>query len=74
MREVTPKMKSAKEELIRLNALSKKPIAKLSMMALTSAKIAEYRDEMRILTIMNPHSYHREHLLYSRIGLGVFLR
>ena len=29
---------------------------------------------MRILTIMNPHSYHREHLLYSRIGLGVFLR
>ena len=30
--------------------------------------------EMRILTIMNPHSYHREHLLYSRIGLGVFLR
>ncbi len=30
--------------------------------------------EVRILTIMNPHSYHREHLLYSRIGLGVFLR
>ena len=29
---------------------------------------------LRILTIMNPHSYHREHLLYSRIGLGVFLR
>jgi len=28
---------------------------------------------MRILTIMNTHSYHREHLLYSRIGLGVFL-
>jgi hypothetical protein len=30
--------------------------------------------EVRILTIMNTHSYHREHLLYSRIGLGVFLR
>ena len=30
--------------------------------------------KLRILTIMNPHSYHREHLLYSRIGLGVFLR
>jgi hypothetical protein len=30
--------------------------------------------QLRILTIMNPHSYHREHLLYSRIGLGVFLR
>ena len=30
--------------------------------------------DLRILTIMNPHSYHREHLLYSRIGLGVFLR
>ena len=29
---------------------------------------------LRILMIMNPHSYHREHLLYSRIGLGVFLR
>ena len=32
------------------------------------------RKLLRILTIMNPHSYHREHLLYSRIGLGVFLR
>jgi integrase len=52
MREVTPKMKSAKEELIRLNALSKKPIAKLSMMALTSAKIAEYRDE-RLAEVSN---------------------
>jgi hypothetical protein len=29
---------------------------------------------LRILKIMNTHSYHREHLLYSRIGLGVFLR
>ena len=29
---------------------------------------------LRILTIMNTHSYHRKHLLYSRIGLGVFLR
>ena len=32
-----------------------------------------YPELLRILTIMNTHSYHREHLLYSRIGLGVFL-
>ena len=28
---------------------------------------------MHILMIMNTHSYDREHLLYSRIGSGVFL-
>ena len=36
--------------------------------------IPDPRRKLRILTIMNTHSYHREHLLYSRIGLGVFLR
>ena len=45
MREVTPTMRGQKEDLIRLRAICRKPIAKLSMLALTPAKIAEYRDE-----------------------------
>jgi len=28
---------------------------------------------VRIIMIMNTHSYDREHLLYSRIGSDVFL-
>ncbi len=42
--EVTPHMKSAYEDGYRLRALAKRPIAKLNMLALTTSKIAEYRD------------------------------
>ena len=43
--EVTPRMKSATEDTIRLKALIRKPIAKWSMANLSSARIAEFRDE-----------------------------
>jgi len=45
MREVTPTMRGAKDDLIRLNAISRRPISKLSLTALTPSKIASYRDE-----------------------------
>lgn len=45
MREVTPTMKSAREDLIRLKALSRREICRLSMANLSAAKVAAYRDE-----------------------------
>ena len=45
MREVTPSMRSVNEDLIRLNAIARRPIGQLNMLALTPSKIAEYRDE-----------------------------
>ena len=43
--EVTPTMKGATEDTIRLKAMMRKPIAKWSMANLSAARIAAYRDE-----------------------------
>jgi integrase len=43
--EVTPKMKGATEDTIRLKAIMRRPIAKWSMANLSAARIAAYRDE-----------------------------
>jgi integrase len=43
--EVTPRMKSATEDTIRLKALIRKPIAKWSMANLSAARVAAFRDE-----------------------------
>ncbi len=45
MAEVTPLMKGGKEDLIRLAALKRNPLCKLSMVALTPTRVAEFRDE-----------------------------
>ncbi len=45
MREVTPTMRGAKEDLIRLNAIKRHPLFDLNMVAVTSTRIAAYRDE-----------------------------
>ncbi len=45
MAEVTPSMKSAEADLIRLAALKRNPLCKLSMVALTPTRIAEFRDQ-----------------------------
>lgn len=45
MREVVPSMPRQYQELIRLNAIARRPISQLNMLALTSSKIAAYRDE-----------------------------
>ncbi len=43
--EVTPTMKGAAEDTIRLNAMMRKPIARWSMTNLSAARIAAFRDE-----------------------------
>lgn len=43
--EITPTMKGATEDAIRLKAILRKPIAKWSMANLSAARIAAYRDE-----------------------------
>ena len=43
--EVTPIMKGATEDTIRLKAIMRKPIARWSMANLSAARIAAYRDE-----------------------------
>ncbi|MCV2362489.1 site-specific integrase [Paucibacter sp. DJ1R-11] len=45
VREVTPTMKSAPEDTLRLNALARKRIASWSLANLTSSRIAAFRDE-----------------------------
>jgi len=43
--EVTPSMKGASEDTIRLKAMMRKPIARWSMANLSAARVAVYRDE-----------------------------
>jgi len=45
MVEVTPIMKSAEADLIRLAALKRNTLCKLSLVALTPARVAEFRDQ-----------------------------
>jgi integrase len=45
LREVTPTMRGAKPDTIRLKAILRKPVAKVNTLALNSARIAKYRDE-----------------------------
>ena len=45
MREVSPTMRSAHDDLIRLKALQRHSICKLSMTALSAARVAAFRDE-----------------------------
>jgi len=45
MREVTPTMRGAKPDFIRLAAIARKPIAKLNIMYITPQVISKYRDE-----------------------------
>lgn len=43
--EVTPLMRGAKEDTIRLKAILRKPIAKVNVLLFNSSRIANYRDE-----------------------------
>jgi integrase len=45
LQEVTPKMKGAAEDTIRLKAIMRKPIARWSMVNLSASRIAAFRDE-----------------------------
>jgi integrase len=44
-REVTPTMKSARDDLIRLAAIQRNSLCRTNMASLTSGKVAKYRDE-----------------------------
>jgi integrase len=45
LKEVTPNLRGAEADTIRLRAILRKPIAKLNTLALTSTCIAKYRDQ-----------------------------
>jgi integrase len=45
LREVTPLMRGAKADTIRLKAIMRRPIAKINTLLLNSSRIARYRDE-----------------------------
>ena len=45
MREITPKMKGAKEDLIRLAAIRRREICSIKIKSLTASRVARYRDE-----------------------------
>ena len=65
LREVTPLMRGAKADTIRLKAILRRPIAKENMAMLTSSKIAKYRDQ-RLLEI-KPSTVVRELAYFSSI-------
>ena len=45
MREVTPRMKGAKEDLIRLASIRRREICSIKIKSLTASRVASYRDE-----------------------------
>ena len=65
LREVTPLMRGASADTIRLKAIMRRPIAKENMATLTSAKIAKYRDER--LQEIKPSTVVRELAYFSSI-------
>jgi hypothetical protein len=65
LREVTPLMRGAKADTIRLKAIIRRPIAKENMATLTPTKIAKYRDER--LQEIKPSTVVRELAYFSSI-------
>jgi integrase len=65
LREVTPLMRGAGADTIRLKAIMRRPIAKENMATLTSAKIAKYRDQR--LQEIKPSTVVRELAYFSSI-------
>lgn len=65
LREVTPLMRGAKEDAIRLAAILRRPIAKENLAGLTPSKIAKYRDER--LQEIAPSTVIRELAYFSAI-------
>jgi len=65
LREVTPLMRGACADTIRLKAIMRRPIAKENMATLTSNKIAKYRDQR--LQEIKPSTVVRELAYFSSI-------
>jgi len=75
MTEVTPTMRGAKPDLIRLAAISRKSIAKLNLLALTPQRICEYRDlrlqEVAPATVIRELAYFSSIINHARREWGV---
>jgi integrase len=73
--EVLPTMRGGTADYIRLKALARRPIAKLSMVALTPQKIAQHRDErlkeVAPATIIRELSYFSSIITYDRKEWGI---
>lgn len=73
--EVLPTMRGGKADFIRLNALARRPIAKLNMVALTPQKIAKHRDErlkeIAPATVIRELSYFSSIISYARKEWGI---
>lgn len=65
IREVTPTMRGAKEDTIRLKAILRRPITKVNLLLLNSSRIAQYRDE-RLKEVL-PATVIRELAYFSSI-------
>lgn len=65
LREVTPLMRGAQADTIRLKAILRRPIAKVNILQLNSSRIAKYRDER--LTEIAPGTVVRELAYFSSI-------
>lgn len=73
--EVTPSMKGANDDTIRLKALMRKPIARWSMANLSAARIANYRDqrlkEVSAGTVIRELAYLSAIINHSRREWGI---
>ncbi|MBT8582967.1 site-specific integrase [Polynucleobacter sp. Latsch14-2] len=73
--EVLPTMRGGTADYIRLKALARRPIAKLSMTALTPQKIAQHRDqrlkEIAPATVIRELSYFSSIITYARKEWGI---
>jgi integrase len=65
LREVTPLMRGAKADTIRLKAILRRPIARVNILLLNGSHIAKYRDER--LTEIAPSTVVRELAYFSSI-------
>lgn len=75
MAEVTPTMRGAKPDLIRLAAISRRSIAKLNLLALTPQRICEYRDlrlqEVAPATVIRELAYFSSIINHARREWGI---
>lgn len=73
--EVTPSMKGASEDTIRLKAIMRRPIARWSMANLSAARIAAYRDErlkeVRAGTVIRELAYFSAIINHARREWGI---
>lgn len=75
VQEISLYSRSKKEDAFRLRALARHPIAKLNMTAITSVKVAEYRDErLKIVssgTVIRELSYFSSIINHARREWGI---